>query len=496
MLRERISVACIVLFAFVLTSPGSVSVGESVNESEKGVETEEVMFDLDEELTWDLFAENNWTFVNSDRSYFSIDYFDGRECLKAYQTGGYLPPYAVGNWTSSEVFEDFFLFTCRMWLPHNDDHSDAPKGFYGQSFYINVYDTDNVLGIMTRVVMDRPGDTTPTIPVGWTWRDQTWWHPIAGFDKGWGTFTIRLDRGAPTWTGIWDYPDGTQVVRTDCGFYNGDSVDFEIGRIELVNALSEETADVIYIDTMYAAQGSGPNGWKKGPQHDTEEVMFDLDEELTWDLFAENNWTFVNSDRSFFSIDYFDGRECLKAYQTGGYLPPYAVGNWTASEAFQDYFLFTCRMWLPHNDNHSDAPKGIYGQSLYINVYDTNNVLRIMTRVVMDRPGDTVPTIPVGWTWRDQTWWHPIAGFDKGWGTFTIRLDRGAPTWTGIWDYPDGTQVVRTDCGFFNGDSIDFEIGRIELVNALSEETADVIYIDTMYAAQDSGPNGGSNDPY
>lgn len=272
MFRERISVAYIALFAFVLVLPGSVTAGGIEDELDNTVDAEDVMFDLDEELTWDLFAENGWTFVNSSRSFFSIDYFDGRQCLKAYQTGGNVPPYAVATWTAMEAFGDYFYFTCRMWLPHNDDHSDAAKGYYGQSFYINVHDTEGVVRIVTRVVMDRPADTTPIIPVGWTWRDQTWWHPIAGFDKGWGTFTIRLDRGAPNWTGIWDYPDGTQVVRTDCGFYNGDSVDFEIGRIELINALAEETADAIYIDSMYAAQDSDLSGWKRGPNYGPKEL--------------------------------------------------------------------------------------------------------------------------------------------------------------------------------------------------------------------------------
>lgn len=257
---STISVSVLIL---ALLSPGVSPAGGFIVDTQDH-QNEKVVFDLDEDLTWELLAENGWTFVNSDRSFFSIDDFEGKDCLKAYHTGGNLPPYATGTWMSPRPFGDYFSFTCRLWLPHDDNHDDAFKGYYGQTLLISVYDTDDVLRVFTRVVMDDPYDTVPPIPVGWTWRDQTWWHPIAGFDKGWGTFTMRLERGATSWTGIWDYPDGTQTTRNDCGFYNGDSVDFQIGKIVLMNLLAEETADVIYIDQLYAVMD--PGGWRKGLQ--------------------------------------------------------------------------------------------------------------------------------------------------------------------------------------------------------------------------------------
>jgi PKD repeat protein len=151
---------------------------------------------------------------------------------------------SYANWTRPINYSGEFELSFRICLPLD---CDEKYGWAGQVFWVIMYDTSGYAGLISRFVMDSPGDTNATGWVNWQGEVPV---QICPFYSGWHEVSMRMSAASMVWTPTFDGVEyAPQMFRAPSGA-------FEIGKIAFVNALREEVQVCALDWVQVAASGT------------------------------------------------------------------------------------------------------------------------------------------------------------------------------------------------------------------------------------------------
>lgn len=153
---------------------------------------------LKEEFTSQSTLDSGWTFWKypySDYNWFTVS----SGCLIATNAGGWSVDdawnsLAEWHWASTIQNAGKVTIVIRIFLPFDYDYKE---GFWGQPFYLNLYDGAGERVLFTRFVMD-DWFMSGGAPSGWVVGLSTGWDQICTFNSGWHTVSLVITEGAST----------------------------------------------------------------------------------------------------------------------------------------------------------------------------------------------------------------------------------------------------------------------------------------------------------
>lgn len=203
---------------------------------------------LDEKFDSWATLDDGWTIWNQTLGSFQnwFDVSDGSFIASNNGVLIYDHYLSYANWTGPVNYDECLSISFKLYLPL--DYNEK-VGWSGQVFWLMLEDTAGERVLMSRWVMDLQPDTAANGWVYWPGGDAP---PvtICTFSSGWHSVGVILNRTSNSWTGVFDgvvYPGLTFLASTTNAF--------DVGKVQLINALREEV-QIVKVDDLRIEKGA------------------------------------------------------------------------------------------------------------------------------------------------------------------------------------------------------------------------------------------------